>query len=146
MSTVLVDRAPEVVVSTSTNNALVNVSVTNVVVSNDTSNIVRYIQETHTPVAIGIQGPQGIPGASDNFIYLVAAENLGGSRAISASASGAIYASTSSINILGISAGATSAGQVAQIQISGIITEPSWSWAHSFASKILTVAKFLGLK
>lgn len=128
MSTVLVDHAPEVIISTSVNNAVVNINSTNVVSTTNTSNVVQYVDQEYTPVSVGIQGPQGIPGASDNYIYLVATETIGGSRAVSASASGAVYSSTNSNSVLGISTGAVLAGAVIQIQISGIFTEPSWNW------------------
>ena len=128
MSTVLVDHAPEVVVATSNNNILVEAPYTNVVVSSGTSTVISYIQESYTPVSVGMQGPQGIPGASDNYVYLVASEAIGGHRAVTTNLAGLVYATTTSTNILGISVGSVSSGQLAQVQISGIITEPSWNW------------------
>ena len=128
MNTILVEPAQPVIVATSNNNILVELGTNAVVVSSDTANIVSYAPETYTTVSVGTQGPQGIPGASDNYVYLVAATDIGGHRAVAATSTGLTYAGTTSTNILGISVSAVVAGQLAQIQISGIITEPSWNW------------------
>lgn len=129
MSTILVDQAPEVVLATSTNNVLVAVPEINVVTNKDSSNVITYVTESYTPVSIGIQGPQGIQGDSDNYVMLLAGTNLGGHRAVTSSALGVVYATGTSSNVIGITTGSVLTGGIAQVQISGVLTEPSWNWA-----------------
>ena len=59
------------IVSNNTNIVLLVDTSTNVVVRADTSNVVAYVQETPPPILVGIQGPQGPPGASaeDEIMY-----------------------------------------------------------------------------
>lgn len=57
---------------------------------------------------------------------------LGGHRAVRLLAGQAIYADNAVVNdaniVLGITQGAVAAGALAQIQSSGLMTEPSWTW------------------
>ena len=106
---------------------LVTSESTTTVVNTEHENIVQQLEQVAV-VTSSTQGPQGPPGASDNYVYLVAATAIGGNRAVAVNSSGLTYAGTTSTNILGISVSAVDAGQLAQIQISGIITEPSWNW------------------
>lgn len=59
------------IVSNNTNIVLLADTSTNVIVRSDTSNVVAYVQESYTPVSVGIQGPQGPPGVSaeDEIMY-----------------------------------------------------------------------------
>lgn len=61
-----------------------------------------------------------------------AAVPLGGNRAVRLLAGEVIYADNAVVEdanvVLGITQGAVSAGELARIQIGGLMTEPSWAW------------------
>lgn len=87
-------------------------------------------------VAVGAQGPQGIPGAGggSSDILKVATTALGGQRVvISDGASNAAYASNQVLAhrdfVLGVTTGAASAGATVTVKRSGEMTEPTWSWS-----------------
>lgn len=84
----------------------------------------------------GPAGPQGPPGPSgDSVIAYIAGETLGGNRAVKADATGkAVYATntdTGSQHLLGVTTGAAVLGASVDVQRSGIMVEPSWSWTPS---------------
>jgi hypothetical protein len=86
-------------------------------------------QVTTEIVSTGPQGPQGPPGSSLVYTYLVAAENIGGNRAVTTNSSGQlVYAQTTSTHIIGISKAATTAGEVCEVQTLDVMLEPSWAF------------------
>ena len=104
----------------------------NNVVTTDVNNYVIESNETSKVVAsLGQQGPQGPPGASTTFIYVIAGQDLGGNRAVSTNSQGLlVYPDLTQLDqtVLGITTSATMNGMLAEVQIAGIQTEPSWSW------------------
>lgn len=89
------------------------------------------------PLGYGLQGPPGPPGlngssASAPYITFSADGPLGGNRAVRLVAGLARYASSSALAdaglVLGITQGAAVSGAPVQIQTSGLMTEPSWTW------------------
>lgn len=81
---------------------------------------------------VGPQGPQGEPGTASAEIY-VAATTLSGHRVIATNGAGlAIYADNTNVDhaiqAARISLGAADMGENISVQVSGRITEPSWSW------------------
>lgn len=86
---------------------------------------------------VALQGPPGPPGlngssASAPYITFLADGPLGGNRAVRLVAGLARYASSSALAdaglVLGITQGAAVSGAPVQIQTSGLMTEPSWTW------------------
>lgn len=79
----------------------------------------------------GVQGPPGVPGASTQFEYAVAAQTLGGNRVVTTNSSGQlIYPDLTSENarVYGITTQSAATGELVQVQITGTQTEPSWGW------------------
>lgn len=79
-------------------------------------------------------GPQGPPGdAASAVITVSAGEAIGGHRLASLQGGVAMYARGDNLesaeSAIGITLGAASLSGSLQVQRSGIITEPSWSWA-----------------
>ena len=74
------------------------------------------------PVIATVIGPRGITGAQT----VTAIEALGGHRAVTAD--GYHCTPTTLDKLAGITKGAASIGNLAAIQTSGYMTEPSWSW------------------
>lgn len=78
----------------------------------------------------GMRGPEGAPAAT--YITFPAAVPLGGNRAVRLLSGRLIYASSDSAGdanlFLGLTMGAVSADATAQVQTTGVMTEPSWSW------------------
>lgn len=83
---------------------------------------------------VGPQGPAGPVGPAGGVIELfTASENLGGHRAVKATADGkAAYAANTELAsvaaFLGITIGAASIGAVASVQRAGQLVEPTWNW------------------
>ena len=82
----------------------------------------------------GTQGPPGPPGEAGaaGYVEFPAALPLGGHRAVRLLAGLAIYADNAVPQdanvVLGITRGAVTGGDLAQIQFAGLMTEPSWAW------------------
>ena len=84
---------------------------------------------------VGPQGPQGVPGPSGTAVVLpfVADGALGGNRVVRPTTLGKVgYADSATpahANIvLGITVGAANDGAAVSVQVSGPMTEPSWTW------------------
>jgi hypothetical protein len=87
------------------------------------------------PVEVGIpgmtggDGPPGQAGAS--YLQYPAAVALSGHRGVYIAADGVRYASNDAENaraLAGVTLGAANAGESVQVQTSGEISEPSWTW------------------
>lgn len=81
----------------------------------------------------GVQGPPGPPGsAASAHLQLAAGAPLGGHRAVRSSGGRAVYAdcrqAAHAQTVLGVTVGAVSAGELATVQQTGLMDEPSWSW------------------
>jgi len=86
----------------------------------------------------GPQGPQGIRGvpgpAGGSALQYTAGIALGGHRAVVLDGAAlAVYADAGTpdhaVRVLGVTTGAVAAGDLATIQVSGELVEPSWAWA-----------------
>ncbi len=94
-------------------------------------NIVIEAPPQHIIVEVGIQGPPGPPGLSR--ISGVAGTALSGHRAVVAGTDGKFYYASSADaghagRVAGITAGAVTGGDAAEIQTYGVVMEPSWNW------------------
>jgi len=112
---------------------IVNIASSNqsVVATNTTTLAVTTTEIAAVVTAPGAQGPQGPPGASTTFVYILAAENLGGNRVVSTNSLGKLmYPDLTQLDqtVIGITTGAANADTLAEVQISGLQVEPSWSW------------------
>lgn len=71
-------------------------------------------------------------GQGETSVFLKAAQNLSGHRAVKATPAGADYASCDvaddANSLIGITTGAAVGGELAKIQTDGELSEPSWSW------------------
>jgi len=94
-------------------------------------------QTISAPIHFGLKGEsgaQGIPGPPGGVtLQYPAAIPLGGHRMVVLnSEEQAIYADNTNLSharkVLGMTTGATSAGDMATIQTGGEMTEPSWNW------------------
>lgn len=125
ISTVVLAEQPAQAVVTTVNINEAVVSTTNTILAVTT-------RETAAVVTTqGSQGPQGPPGASTTFVYVLAGENLGGNRVVSTNAVGRlVYPDLTQLDqtVIGITTGAANINTLAEVQISGFQTEPSWSW------------------
>jgi hypothetical protein len=76
--------------------------------------------------------PTALELDSSEFVFLRASQNLSGHRVVKVVADGADYASASEPGdaalVVGITVGATLATDLAKIQTSGELIEPSWNW------------------
>ena len=102
-----------------------------VVATKTTTLAVTTVETAAVVTAQGAQGPQGPPGASTTFVYILAAENLGGNRVVSTNSLGKlVYPDLTQLDqtVIGITTGSASADTLAEVQISGLQVEPSWSW------------------
>lgn len=84
------------------------------------------IARQNPSAVVGVIGPRGAQGPSGNQVTVTAQEALGGHRAVTADG----YHATPSLldKLAGISTGAASLGDTANLQRSGLMTEPSWTW------------------
>lgn len=94
---------------------------------------VRTQQELIEIAVPGPRGPQGIPGQPGGASFSdVAAETVGGHRAVRQTSSGLMYASIGDVShagrVVGITVGAAAVGGSVTYQAAGKITEPSWNW------------------
>lgn len=103
----------------------------------DGSASVSVTEEEHTVTLGAIQGPQGPPGppgsGGPQTVFYTAGEDISGHRVVRVSGSTAYYADSgtpSHINtVVGISTGAAASGNTVTVQVSGELTEPSWTWS-----------------
>lgn len=147
MSTV-VTTTEEVVVNTASEQVLVSatieqtvntvVTATEQVVVNTTDEqvLVNAAGESHVVTTAAEQGPPGPPGPAGSSgavnLPFIAGMTLSGHRAVRAEAGEAVYADctvlTDAQQVLGITLGAAMAGASVDVQASGEMVEPSWSW------------------
>jgi len=82
----------------------------------------------------GKNGRQGEPGTStdDTILSYEAGQTVSGHRAVILEDEKVYYADCTTLShakrILGITTGAAMVGVLANVQVSGELTEPSWSW------------------
>ena len=86
-----------------------------------------------TLLDVGTQGPPGPPGeVGQSYVEFPAAVPLGGNRVARVLGGLAVYADHATVAdanlVLGITRGAVAAGDLAQIQTAGLMTESSWAW------------------
>lgn len=94
-------------------------------------NLVHTEESREHVVQGGVQGPPGIPGASNQFEYVAAGETLGGNRAVTTNAQGQLVypdLTSNSSRVYGVTTHSAQAGELTTVQIVGTQTEPSWSW------------------
>lgn len=99
----------------------------------------RVFEVSTSPKAVnvltaGIQGPQGPSGVSADKITKNAITNLGGHRVVVATIGGVEYADSADVDhigrVLGITLGAVTAGNPADIIVSGEVVEASWNFVN----------------
>jgi hypothetical protein len=108
-------------------------------------------QDVERVVVLGQQGPAGPPGNDGDSapMQITAGETLGGHRAVVSVAGLAVYADPSDeslCDVIGITTGAASVGELASVHTGGQIVEPSWSWADGpvFAGTAGTLTQSIG--
>lgn len=119
------------VVKTDTLGTVVETPVNTTVAVESGGQVYSTQEETYYAVGGGIQGPPGIPGASTQFEYHLSGGSLGGNRAVTLNSVGqVVYPDLTNTNsfVLGLTTGSSSLGELAEVQIAGTQTEPSWSW------------------
>lgn len=127
------DGGLDTVVETETEQEVVVSSQTDVVVQEiGTDTVVEYVI-TQEVTDKGTQGPPGPPGPAGSIAYTgLAAEAIGGHRAIIQTTAGLMYAdasaATHSGRVVGVTTSAANAGDQITYQSAGRIVEPSWSW------------------
>jgi len=89
--------------------------------------------EVSSKGAQGPVGPAGPPGpAGGDVVVLPAATELGGHRVVRSTGGFVGYADAydpdHGDDVLGLTLGAAAAGDDAQVQSAGLVTEPSWAW------------------
>jgi hypothetical protein len=131
---VVTTELPSAVV-TSPNSSTTTVKISSSdVVTVDTSDSIRVeTPEQLVVVSSGTQGPPGIPGDSINYVHMVAGQNLSGHRAVYTNNAGKLeYAdkdiAISADRLVGITTGAANTDSIAEVQIVGLLEEPSWNW------------------
>lgn len=120
-----------VVNTTNYGNILTENTVIEPVVTSTTSVLVHGEEVKQTVVQGGVQGPPGVPGASNQFEYAVAGQVLGGNRAVTTNSSGQLVypdLALESSRVYGITTHSAVQGELVEVQITGTQTEPSWSW------------------
>lgn len=94
-------------------------------------NLIHEDEIKETVVQGGVQGPPGVPGASNQFEYVVAGQVLGGNRAVSTNSAGQLVypdLSSTSSRVYGVTTHSAGLGELVTVQIVGTQTEPSWNW------------------
>lgn len=124
----------------------------------DETEIVELVdQNTFEIVEIAEQGLPGADGNVVNVLTKIASQNLGGQRVVFQDSSTSVdYVDildiSQSLLVLGITTGAASVGANVDVQISGEMTEPSWTWiagelvycgANGVLTQILPIGSFL---
>jgi hypothetical protein len=143
MTTPTIVAQPQLVVVESSDAASLVVSANQALVTSKSNSLTLVHSQRNAAVNIqridrqilaqGQQGPQGVPGTQAT-IQKTAAVAVGGHRAVILNSSDQVdYADVSVLAhrdvLFGITLGAVSVGALADVQVSGEITEPSWSWA-----------------
>lgn len=96
--------------------------------------VVTVVEDAISLVEAASQGPSGPPGPSGSpYITFIADGPLSGQRVVRPTSAGqAGYADSSTPahanSVLGITTGAASAGAPVFVQLSGLMTEPTWNW------------------
>lgn len=92
---------------------------------------------THTNVEVqavvlgGNQGIQGPPGDSTQSVYLLSSIPVGGNRIVATNALGKLVYPDPNLQqntLVGITKHSATPDQLTEVQITGIMSEPSWSW------------------
>jgi hypothetical protein len=132
----------DIIVGSSTEAVVVDNDTTSVVVSPNTElvsqestkieAVVTQVDNTTTVVA-GQPGPQGVAGDSINYINILAGQDLSGHRVVSSNSTGYVIYADKDIpdtgnKVLGITTGAVINGNIAEVQLVGVLEEPSWNW------------------
>ena len=131
---VVVDKPSANTVTRDTETSIVIEGVTtSSVVSNDKYNVIVETDTVNTITSGGEQGPAGPPGDSINYVNIIAGQDLSGHRVVCTNNIGrVIYAdsgiSTTADRIVGITTSASLNGTVAEVQMVGVLEEPSWNW------------------
>lgn len=130
---VLVVEKPEsqTLVVEKSNTITVENQTSSTAVTSETGYLVQTQEFGYPVVSGGVQGPRGIPGASTQYETHVAGIILGGNRAVTVDASGAlVYPNTATTTsfVVGITTGSAVVGAEVAVQIAGTMTEASWNW------------------
>lgn len=123
--TVVVEQ-PSTVTVTENTSTLINQESSSTLLTEET------VRETI--VLGGVQGPPGIPGNSTQTEYHVAGTTLGGGRAVVLNDQNKlVYPDPSNIDswCLGITKTSALTGELVEVQVSGTLTEPAWTWTPS---------------
>lgn len=110
---------------------------------------ISVVERIESIIVVGAeQGPPGPPGAPGiggiDQVTKLAGANLGGNRAVVHSTTGStvVYAdNTNALHeacVLGITAGSALVGEVVQVQTSGEMVEPTWTWTPREAIYLTT--------
>lgn len=130
--TVLVESGGvDTVVSQSTNTVTVSEVKQTTVSQEVLGNLVHEEELKEYVVQGGVQGPPGVPGASNQFEYVVAGQVLGGNRAVTTNSAGQLIypdLTSNSSRVYGVTTHSALQGELVTVQIVGTQTEPSWSW------------------
>ena len=140
MEAVTIDKEKTVLIESDEVDTLISENTITVTVTDTTSttvvldshgNLVHSDEVKQHVVQGGVQGPPGIPGASNQFEYVIAATVLGGNRAVTTNSVGQlIYPDLTNYNsrIYGVTTHSAQTGELVTVQIAGTQTEPSWNW------------------
>lgn len=121
----------QTVVSESNTGVIVTQTASTTVTQELLGNLVHEDEVKELVVQGGVQGPPGIPGASNQFEYVVAGQTLGGNRAVTVNSVGQlVYPDPGSPNsrVYGVTTHSAQQGELTTVQITGTQTEPSWNW------------------
>lgn len=121
----------QTVVSEKSTGVVVTQASTTTVTQEVLGNLVHEDEVREHVVQGGIQGPPGVPGASNQFEYVVAGQAIGGNRAVTVNNVGQlVYPDISSPDsrVYGITTHSSVQGELTTVQITGTQTEPSWNW------------------
>lgn len=121
----------QTVVSEKTTGVVVSQSTTTTVSQEVLGTLVHEDEVREHVVQGGVQGPPGVPGASNQFEYVVAGQILGGNRAVTVNSVGQlVYPDINSPNsrVYGVTTHSSAQGELTTVQITGTQTEPSWNW------------------
>lgn len=104
---------------------------TEVTVTGGGEDLVEIVEERVEVISILEQGPPGPPGQDGNAAFLIgiAGSNLSGHRAVNPLGGVVEYAdNVTAPEVSGITIAAAMQNSEIQIQPSGVLVEPSWSW------------------
>lgn len=130
--TVLIESAQvDTVVFEKTSAVVVTETATSTVATETLGAVVHEEQVKQNVVQGGVQGPPGIPGASTQFEYAVAARTIGGNRAVTVNSQGQLVypdITADSSRVYGLTTQSGVTGELIQVQITGTQIEPTWNW------------------